>query len=87
MKFQKLKEPEIDSILSQKNLVVRNLQITLGYHRVMKGLQKLMGERDVNWFAFGVYASKTAGQGLRHELLPKPLKLLAYFIAASNPPI
>ena len=74
MKFQKLTNTEIDDILEQKNLVVRNLQITLGYHRITKGLQKLMGDVDVNWFGFGTYASKTAGQGIRHELLPKPLK-------------
>jgi hypothetical protein len=69
-----LSQLEIDQILNQKDLVLRNLQITLGYYRIAQGLRKFLGGNDVNWFCFGCYASKTAGQALRHELLPKQLK-------------
>jgi hypothetical protein len=71
----KLTQIEIDQILNQKNLVLRNLQITLGYYRIAQDLSTMVGDKDVNWFCFGCYASKTAGQALRHELLPEPLKL------------
>ncbi len=70
----KLTKAEIDSIVNQKNLLIRNLQITLGYYKVGQGLRKILSDRHVNWFGFGTYASKTAGQALRHELLPGPLK-------------
>jgi hypothetical protein len=67
-------QPEINQILNQDNLVLRNLQITLGYYRIAQGLRKLIGGDDLNWFCFGCYASKTAGQALRHELVPEHLK-------------
>lgn len=69
-----LTKAEIDQINGQKNLLVRNLQITQGYYQVSRSLRRFVGDRDVNWFAFGTYASKTAGRALRHETLPGPLK-------------
>jgi len=75
MNFQNnFTQPEIQQILTQENLVLRNLQITLGYYRIAMGMRKLIRGNDVNWFCFGCYASKTAGQALRHELVPKQLK-------------
>jgi hypothetical protein len=65
---------EIDGIVAQKNLLVRNLQITQGYYDVAMLLGKFLSFSNVNWFAFGVYASKTAGRAIRHESLPGPLK-------------
>ena len=70
----KITKEEIDAIVSQKNLLVRNLQITLGYYKVGRQLRQLVGDSNINWFGFGTYASKTAGQALRHEHLPSPLK-------------
>ena len=70
----KISAEEIDLILNQKNLLVRNLQITLGYHKVARMLRGFSSTENVNWFGFGVFASKTAGQAIRHELLPGPLK-------------
>jgi hypothetical protein len=70
----KITKEEIDAIVIQKNLLIRNLQITLGYYKVGRALRRFVSNRDVNWFGFGTYASKTAGQALRHELLPGPLK-------------
>ena len=76
MKYSKFSRFEINEILEQENLVLRNLQITLGYFRTAQGLRNLIGMDNVNWFYFGCYASKTAGQALRHELFPKHLKSL-----------
>ncbi|MCP4428593.1 MAG: hypothetical protein GY803_29255 [Chloroflexi bacterium] len=70
----KITKEEIDVIVNQKNLLIRNLQITLGYYKVGRRLRKFLGDSNVNWFGFGCYASKTAGRTLRHELLPGSLK-------------
>lgn len=70
----KITKAEIDKIVSQKNLLVRNLQITQGYHEVAQRLGKFLSFTNVNWFGFGTYASKTAGRAIRHETLPRPLK-------------
>jgi hypothetical protein len=69
-----LTKAEIDGVLGQKNLLVRNLQITQGYHEVALMMGKFLSFSNVNWFGFGTYASKTAGRGIRHETLPGPLK-------------
>ncbi|HFE66547.1 MAG TPA: hypothetical protein ENJ93_04725 [Chloroflexi bacterium] len=70
----RITKEEIDTIVHQQNLLVRNLQITLGYYKVGRKLRRFLGSSNVNWFGFGTYASKTAGQTIRHELLPGPLK-------------
>jgi hypothetical protein len=70
----KLTKAEIDSIIGQKNLLIRNLQITQGYHEVAQLLGQFLSFTNVNWFGFGTYASKTAGRAIRHETLPGPLK-------------
>ena len=69
-----LTKEEIDSIVSSKNLLLRNLQITQGYYETAQMLGQFLGLRNVNWFAFGTYASKTAGRAIRHESLPRALK-------------
>lgn len=70
----KISSQEIDAILNQKNLLIRNLQITLGYYKVGRMLRGFASTHNVNWFGFGAFASKTAGQAIRHEELPGPLK-------------
>ena len=69
-----LTQTEIETIINRDDLVVRNLQITQGYYRLAKGLRKFMSSKNVNWFGFGTRASKTAGQALRHELMPHLMK-------------
>lgn len=66
--------PRIENILEQDNLVVRNLQITMGYYRLSQGMRKMMSTKNVSWVGFATHASRTAGQALRHELMPKNLK-------------
>ncbi len=70
----KITKEDIDKIIGHKNLLVRNLQITQGYHEVAQALGKFLSFTNVNWFGFGTYASKTAGRAIRHETLPRPLK-------------
>ncbi len=69
-----LTQDTIQLILARENLVIRNLQVTLGYHRLSHGMRRFMGSRNVSWCAFATHASKTAGQAIRHELMPRMLK-------------
>lgn len=64
----------IQSIIDRDNLVVRNLQVTQGYYRLSEGMRWLIGGRNASWCSFAAHASKTAGQALRHELMPRLLK-------------
>ncbi|MDX1613835.1 MAG: hypothetical protein R3300_05955 [Candidatus Promineifilaceae bacterium] len=67
-------QAQIQATIAQQNLVIRNLQVTLGYHRLSQGMRKLIGSRNVSWCGFAAHASKTAGQALRHENMPRFLK-------------
>lgn len=71
-----LTEEYIQSIIENKNLVVRNLQVTQGYYRISQGMKRYMSDMNVNWCAFATHASKTAGQALRHELMPNFLRAM-----------
>jgi hypothetical protein len=64
----------IQSVIERENLVVRNLQVTQGYYRISRALKKCVSSKNVNWTTFATHASKTAGQALRHELMPRLLK-------------
>ncbi|MCO4745886.1 MAG: hypothetical protein KC912_13915 [Proteobacteria bacterium] len=57
-------------IAEQPDPVLRNLQITWGYHQLALGLTARLGEDNVPWPAFGVWASQTAGRFIREEGLP-----------------
>lgn len=50
--------------------VLLNLTITQLYHRLAVDLTLMLGAQDVNWFAFGCRASKTAGSSIRGQELP-----------------
>lgn len=69
-----LTQSEIQAIVHHENLVVRNLQITQGYYRLSQGLRKVISHKNANWCTFATHASKTAGQALRHEMMPHLLK-------------
>jgi hypothetical protein len=64
----------IQSIVESDNLVVRNLQVTQGYYRISQGMKRYTSSKNVSWCSFATHASKTAGQALRHELMPGYLK-------------
>jgi len=70
----KLTREKIQSIVNRENLVVRNLQVTQGYYRLSQGMRRLVSSKNVSWCAFATHASKTAGQALRHELMPGIMK-------------
>ena len=76
-----LSKEEFEAIFSHPNLVIRNLQITLGYYRLSRAMRKFMSSSNVNWLGFATYASKTAGQAIRHELLPKRMKSVLIRVA------
>ena len=69
-----LTEDYIQSVIQRENLVVRNLQVTQGYFRISNAMKKYVSSKNVNWTSFATHASKTAGQALRHELMPGLLK-------------
>ena len=64
----------IQTVIARENLVVRNLQVTQGYYRISNAMRKYVSTKNVNWTSFATHASKTAGQALRHELMPGLLK-------------
>jgi hypothetical protein len=64
----------IQSVIERENLVVRNLQVTQGYYRLSRGMKRYTSGKNVSWCSFATHASKTAGQALRHELMPGYLK-------------
>lgn len=59
---------EIQDIINQKDLVLRNLQVTQSYYRLTKGMQRVIGKSNVSWPAFATHASKTAGYSIRQEV-------------------
>ena len=64
----------IQSVVENDNLIVRNLQVTQGYYRLSEGMRRCLSSTNVNWCSFATHASKTAGQALRHELMPRLLR-------------
>lgn len=67
----------VQSIVTGDNLVVRNLQVTQGYYRLSQGMRRCIGGSNISWCTFATHASKTAGQALRHELMPRLLRSTA----------
>jgi hypothetical protein len=64
----------LQSVVDQESLVVRNLQVTQGYYRLSQGMKRYVSSANVSWCGFATHASKTAGQALRHELMPRFLR-------------
>ena len=67
---------DISRIAAQPDPVLRNLQITLCYHRLALVLAERFG-REANWCTFATWASKQAGRTIRKEDLADTLE--AYF--------
>lgn len=51
--------------------VLRNLLITQCYHDVSSEVARVLGPQSVNWCTFATWASKTAGDFIRNEEVPK----------------
>jgi len=56
--------------------VLRNLHITLGYHRLSNALAELFGPENANWCTYAAWASKTAGIFIRGDELRGELRRL-----------
>lgn len=58
---------EVTEIVNLSDAALRNVWITWTYHRLKQAMRTLTGDSDLNWCAFAVYASKTAGAYIRQE--------------------
>ncbi|WP_136706072.1 hypothetical protein [Agromyces sp. H66] len=73
----------LDRILELDEPVDRNALITLCYRDLAERVADVIGRRDVNWFAFGAWASGTAGAAIRGDGLPIDLGTSRH-VAAGN---
>lgn len=62
---------DIDDITRIQHAPLRNLLITQRYHDLSKALSATLGGPDVNWSTFATWASKTAGESIRDEEVPR----------------
>lgn len=67
-------ERETREIIEITDPAMRNLRITLGYHDILLGMARLIGERNLSWPAFACWASRTAGSFIRGEYVPASVK-------------
>lgn len=64
---------DLDRIANLQEPVLRNLLITQRYHDLMKALGAVVGCVNANWSTFATWASKTAGESIRGEEVPREL--------------
>lgn len=64
---------DIQRIANLSDPILRNLHITQCYHQLALVLAERTG-REANWCAFATWASKQAGQTIRHEDLSRTLE-------------
>ncbi len=64
---------DLDRIAEMGDPVLRNLLITQRYHDLSQELTRVLGKDNANWSTFACWASKTAGQSIRKEEIPKEL--------------
>jgi hypothetical protein len=67
---------EIKRVTKIQMPVIRNLWITQHYHSLMGALAEALGAGNSNWSTFATWASKTAGQSIRGEEIPKEMRML-----------
>ncbi|MEX2467839.1 MAG: hypothetical protein WD995_13095 [Gemmatimonadota bacterium] len=59
---------QVQEIAETRDPALRNHRITLGYHRLARGLAERIGpSAEGNWCAFATWASRQAGQTIRGE--------------------
>ena len=59
----------VEHVRATPDVVLRNLRITQFYHDTATEL-RAHRPHDVSWFAFGTWASRTAGEFIRGEEVP-----------------
>ncbi len=57
----------VAAVVAMTDPVARNFAITACYHDLALAVAALVGREDVNWLAFGAWASGTAGRIIRRE--------------------
>lgn len=62
---------EITEITLRREPTLRNLQITQRYADLSRALGAVIGDSNANWSTFATWASKTAGQSIRGEEVPR----------------
>lgn len=62
---------DLESIAGLTEPVLRNLLITQRYRDLSIALTSVLGPANANWSTFATWASKTAGQSIREEEVPK----------------
>ena len=67
---------DLESIIKLSDPVRRNLFITQRYHDLSRGLRDTIDPGNANWSTFATWASKTAGETIRDEEVPKALRVL-----------
>jgi hypothetical protein len=61
---------EVASIAAETDPVIRNLRITWSYYRLNRAMSMVVGDRNLSWCGFAIWASKTAGSFIRQEEVP-----------------
>ncbi len=72
----------VEQIAAQRDLIIRNLQITQCYYELSGALTERTGS-SANWCTFATWASKQAGQTIRKEDLARTLDNLREDIVRS----
>lgn len=67
---------DLERIAELSDPVLRNLLITQRYHDISQRLCTLVGDANVNWCTFATWASKTAGQSIRGDEVPRLVREL-----------
>jgi hypothetical protein len=62
---------DIERVSHLADPVLRNLLITQRYHQLSLCLRRAIDPINVNWSTFATWASKTAGQSIRSEEVPR----------------
>lgn len=65
---------DIERIVKLEVAPIRNLWITQRYHTLMNLLATVIGAENANWSTFATWASKTAGQSIRGEEVPREIR-------------
>lgn len=61
---------DVAAVVAIADPVVRNAAITACYRDLSHAVADILGRTDVNWLAFGAWASASAGRVIRREGLP-----------------
>ncbi len=82
--YRSVDERDIEEIVAISDPVLRNLRITLGYHDLTRSMTFLLGQRNVSWCAFALWASRTAGHFIRGDYIPELIQACLDHLEASH---